>query len=159
MITVKCKDIEQTKALGAAIGAVFTGGEVVELKSDLGGGKTTFTKGLAVGMGVSEVVQSPTFTISFIHKAARDLELHHFDFYRLQEAGIMSAELTESLEQPNAVVVIEWGDIVHNILPKSLISITLKVTSDESRDIEIEVPEELSYVAKAIQEFKNGLNN
>ncbi|HSE29234.1 MAG TPA: tRNA (adenosine(37)-N6)-threonylcarbamoyltransferase complex ATPase subunit type 1 TsaE [Candidatus Saccharimonadales bacterium] len=159
MIKINCKDVEQTKKLGAAIGRVLRGGEVFELKSDLGGGKTTFTKGLAVGMGVADVVQSPTFTISFIHKAARDLELHHFDFYRLQDAGIMNEELKESLNQPNTVVVIEWGDIVHKILPGDLISVTLRVQNDESRDIEFEIPENFDYITNAVKKFNNDSHN
>jgi tRNA threonylcarbamoyladenosine biosynthesis protein TsaE len=156
---IECKKNEDTQALGHAIGSVLRGGEVIELKSDLGGGKTTFVKGLAVGLGVKQVVQSPTFTISFIYQAERNLELHHFDFYRLQAAGIMSAELDESLHQPNAVVAIEWGEIVHKILPKDLISVTLSVKDKEARAVKIEIPDNYDYVQKIVEDFKNDTNN
>lgn len=141
-----CRTIEDTKNLAKKIGEVVRGGEIFAMYSDIGGGKTTFTKGLALGMGVTDVVQSPTFTISQVHKAERGLELHHFDFYRLSEAGIMRDALAESLVQDNAVVVIEWGDIVHDILPDDVINIHLSVRDDESRMIKVDCPSSFSYI-------------
>ena len=76
-----CRSAEETKKLAATIGSVVRGGEILAFHSDLGGGKTTFVKGLAQGMGVKDIVQSPTFTLSQLHKADRGLELHHYDFY------------------------------------------------------------------------------
>lgn len=149
-----CKTAEDTKALAAAIGRAVKGGEVIEFKSDLGGGKTTFVKGLAMGMGVTDVVQSPTFVISSLHQGERGLELHHFDFYRLNDPGIMSAELAETLTQPNAVVAIEWGDIVHNILPKDHITISLSTPTEETRVIGIEVPKTAEHIRAALQTYK-----
>jgi tRNA threonylcarbamoyladenosine biosynthesis protein TsaE len=142
-----------TQALAEVIGRTVKGGEVFELTSDLGGGKTTFTKGFARGMGIAEVVQSPTFNISLIHKAPNNLELHHFDFYRLTEAGVMRAELAESLEQSNAVVVIEWGDIVHDILPQDRVTINLSVPTEESRIIKITCKKD--YIAKALYDYQH----
>ncbi|HEU5187588.1 MAG TPA: tRNA (adenosine(37)-N6)-threonylcarbamoyltransferase complex ATPase subunit type 1 TsaE [Candidatus Saccharimonadales bacterium] len=145
--------VEDTKAIAAAIGAVVRGGEVFEFKSDLGGGKTAFVKGLARGMGVKNVVQSPSFTISFVHQAG-DLELHHFDFYRLDEPGIVKAELAESLEQPNAVVAIEWGQTVHDILPKNrLVSVTIKNAANSARIITIDAPQD--YIKEALEYIKS----
>lgn len=152
--TFTCITIEDTQTLAAAIGAVVKGGEVLVFHSDLGGGKTTFVKGLAKGMGVTDVVQSPTFTISQIHVASRGLELHHFDFYRLGEAGIMSAELAESLAQSNAVVAIEWGDIVRSVLPEHYIHVTLRVQDSEARRVIIECPQSASHVIKALQNYQ-----
>jgi len=149
-----CPSVQDTQALGAAIGAVLKGGEVVEFKSDLGGGKTAFVKGLARGMGVTDIVQSPTFIISSLHHARNGLELHHFDFYRLNEPGIMSAELTESLHQKNAVVVVEWGEIVHNVLPSNRATISLSVPVDETRVITVELPETYDYIAKVLANYK-----
>lgn len=131
-----CPTTEDTKALASKVGHALRGGEVIELLSDLGGGKTTFVKGLARGVGVESVVQSPTFAISQIYKANNGLELHHFDFYRLTEPGIMAAELAESLAQTNAVTVVEWGEMVHDILPKDRITVSLSVPgNDEKRKI------------------------
>lgn len=151
--TFACPAVDDTQALAAAIGGAVKGGDVIELSSDLGGGKTTFVKGLARGMGVQDVVQSPTFTISQIHRAGRGLELHHFDFYRLNEPGVMRAELAESLAQPNAVVAIEWGDIVHDILPESRLSAHLSVPQGETRVITIKVSQE--YIAKVLYNYQH----
>jgi tRNA threonylcarbamoyladenosine biosynthesis protein TsaE len=150
--TFVASSVADTQALAEVIGRAVKGGEVFELTSDLGGGKTTFTKGFARGMGITEVVQSPTFNISLIHKAANDLELHHFDFYRLTEPGIMRAELAESFEQPNAVVVIEWGDIVHDILPQDRVAINLSVPEEEKRIIKITCQQD--YIAKALYDYQ-----
>lgn len=151
--TFVSKSIEDTQALAEVIGRAVRGGEVFELTSDLGGGKTTFTKGFAKGMGVRDVVQSPTFNICLIHKASHNLELHHFDFYRLTEAGVMREELAESLEQPNVVVVIEWGDIVHDILPADRVTINLSVPEEEKRVIKITCQQD--YIAKSLYDYQH----
>ena len=150
--TFTCPTIEATQALAAVIGGVVKGGEVIELTSDLGGGKTTFMKGFAKGMGITEVVQSPTFTLSLIHPAPHDIELHHFDFYRLTEPGVMKAELAESLQQPNAVVAIEWGDIMHDILPANRMSVNLTVPAEETRVITITCPD--GVIADTLRNYK-----
>lgn len=144
--------VADTQALAEVIGRIVKGGEVFELTSDLGGGKTTFMKGFARGMGVTELVQSPTFNICLIHRAARGLELHHFDFYRLHEPGVMRAELAESLAQPNAVVAIEWGDILHDILPADRIAINLTVPDEEKRVVKIVCSQD--YIAKALYDYQ-----
>ena len=149
-----CPKIEDTQALAAVLGAALRGGEVIEFKSDLGGGKTAFVKGLAKGMGVKGVVQSPTFIISSLHYAERGLELHHFDFYRLNDPGVMSAELAESLHQNNAVVVVEWGDIVHNVLPSERATISLSVPTGETRVITIDLPESYQHIQKALANYQ-----
>jgi tRNA threonylcarbamoyladenosine biosynthesis protein TsaE len=150
-----CPTIDDTKALAQALGAALRGGEVLAFHSDLGGGKTTFVKGLAVGMGVNGLVQSPTFTLSQIHQGNRGLELHHYDFYRLTDAGVMAAELAESLEQPDTVVAVEWGDIVHDVLPTECIQVTLQMQeTGESRKITIDVPQQLTYLTDALKNYQ-----
>lgn len=148
-----CESLADTQRLAAAIGKAVKGGDVIEFTSDLGGGKTAFVKGLAKGMGVLEVVQSPTFMLSIIHQADRGLELHHFDFYRLHEAGIMSAELAESLQQTNAVTAVEWGDIVHDVLPAYRMSVNITVPTAETRIISFtNVP---PHIAKVLQDYQH----
>lgn len=150
-----CKTSDDTKALAAIIGAACKGGEVLEFKSDLGGGKTTFVKGLARGMGIQNIVQSPTFTLSQLHKASRGRELHHFDFYRLNDAGVMRAELAESLAQPNVVVAVEWGDIVHDVLAAERLTITIALApEDESRVIRIACPKAYDHIAKTLYKYQ-----
>lgn len=103
------------------MGAILRGGDVLELVGDVGTGKTTFTKGLAEGLGVRDDVQSPSFTISRVYKTTSRLELHHYDLYRLAEPGIIQYDVAESVTDPNVVTVIEWGETVRGILPEQRI--------------------------------------
>jgi tRNA threonylcarbamoyladenosine biosynthesis protein TsaE len=154
MISVVTQSVEATHAFAERIGEVVRGGDIFELVSDVGGGKTTFAKGLARGMQVEEVVQSPTFTISRIYHARDGLELHHFDFYRLQAAGVVAAELAESLAQSNAVVVVEWGDIVHDVFPAERITVAIKASTETARQFEFEIPATYSHILDAINHYK-----
>ena len=114
---------EETSAIGERLGQKCAGGEFFVLSSDLGGGKTTFTKGLAKGLGSNAVVSSPTFTVSKVYECRDGLSLHHFDFYRLAESGMVGMELDEVKDDPKAVTVVEWGDIVKGILPEERITV------------------------------------
>jgi tRNA threonylcarbamoyladenosine biosynthesis protein TsaE len=151
--TFKTEDLEQTESLAEAMGRALRGREVIELISDVGGGKTTFVKGLANGLDIRDTVQSPTFTISRIYSGRDDLELHHFDFYRLNEAGIVADELAESLQQPNAIVAVEWGEIVHDVLPPHRITIRLTSLGEHERKISIVTPEGLTAVDSALAAY------
>lgn len=91
---------------------------VIELVGDVGAGKTTFARGLAEGLGVKEPITSPSFTISKAYALPGGGELVHYDFYRLPEPGLMQEDLKESLNNPENVVVIEWGESVADLLPK-----------------------------------------
>ena len=133
--------------LAASIGSQLRGGEVIELTSDLGGGKTAFVRGLAQGMGSDDKVASPSFTISREYKA-RDLTLHHFDFYRLSSPGVVGRELAEMLEDPKAVVAVEWANIVEDVLPADKLSIRINTTGELSREFVISYPEKLAYLIK-----------
>jgi tRNA threonylcarbamoyladenosine biosynthesis protein TsaE len=111
---------------------------MIELVSDLGGGKTTFVKGLARGIASNDIVSSPTFTLSNVY-AGEKVALYHFDFYRLLEPGIMREELAEVLADPQAVTVVEWADIVRNVLPDDHLTITIMTTGETSRHYEVKV--------------------
>lgn len=139
---------EHTARLAESIGAKLRGGEVIELVSDLGGGKTTFVRSLAKGMGSTDKVGSPTFTISREYTAG-DLTLYHFDFYRLGEAGIMSDELVEVMNDPKAVVAIEWAGIVEDVLPPERLTIHITATGENERAFDISYPEKLMYLIEA----------
>lgn len=123
------------KQLGARIGALLKGGECLELVGDVGAGKTTFTKGLARGMGITETIQSPTFTISRLYDAPRGLQLAHYDFYRLPDAGIMADELVDTTKDGKMVVVIEWGDVVRGVLPGDYIELIFESLSEDERSV------------------------
>jgi tRNA threonylcarbamoyladenosine biosynthesis protein TsaE len=124
-------------ALGEKLGSLLKGGEVIELSSDLGGGKTTLVKGLAKGLGYDGDVVSPTFTISRVYRLPAGQELHHFDFYRLKPGDITAEELAEVANQPDKIVVIEWAGNVGAKLPEDRMTIRLQATSESKRDIEV----------------------
>ncbi len=133
------------------MGAALRGGEVIELVSDLGGGKTTFTRGLARGAGSTDVVASPTFTISKVYKANQGKEIHHFDFYRLNEPGIVAAELAEVAGDPECIAVVEWADIVQDVLPEERLTIRLEQTPKGDRRLSFTCPASLQYLLRAAQ--------
>ncbi len=139
--------------LGELLGSKLSGGEVIELRSDLGGGKTTFVQGLAKGLGSEEPATSPTFTLSQIHKCRGGLELHHFDFYRLSEPGIIADQLAESVTDKKVVTAIEWSDIVKDVLPSQHISVALEPTpnSSEEREITIQYPAKSAELIRAVE--------
>lgn len=141
---------ETTEQLAEKLGKVIKGGEVIELVSDLGGGKTTFVRGLARGMGSTDRVASPTFTISRVYEAS-GRELHHFDFYRLHEAGLISEELAEVIGDPNVVSVVEWAGVVRDVLPSKRLTITIDKTPSDGRRLLFRAPESLDYLIKAVQ--------
>jgi tRNA threonylcarbamoyladenosine biosynthesis protein TsaE len=128
------------------IGHELRGGETIELVSDLGGGKTAFVRGLAKGMGSEDPVRSPSFTLSNQYKAGK-LTLYHFDFYRLDEPGIMEPELAEILKDPHAVAVIEWGGITEAVLPPGRLTIRIKPTGEITRQFNFSCPNNLKYLA------------
>src|SRR5579883_3340855 len=136
---------EATEQIGEHIGACVRGGEVIELVSDLGGGKTTFVRGLARGMGSADRVSSPTFTLSREY-AAGERTLYHFDLYRLNEAGLMADEVAELAGAADAVTVIEWGDVVRHVLPKHTLRIAIHTLGETERAMEITCPPELKYL-------------
>ncbi len=121
------------------------GGEVIELVSDLGGGKTTLTRGLAAGAGSTDVVASPTFTVSKVYKTAK-FEIHHFDFYRLAEAGLIEHELQDLLGDPNVVIVVEWGGVVQHVLPEEKLTINITKSGETARDLNLVYPDSLDYL-------------
>lgn len=134
-----------TESIAYQIGKRLRGGEVIELVSDVGGGKTTFTRGLAAGLGIASTVHSPSFTISNQYDGGK-LTLYHFDFYRLAEAGIVKNELSEVLLDNTAVVVIEWAQIVEDVLPKDRLSVTFRVSGESTRRLNITYPDSLQYL-------------
>jgi tRNA threonylcarbamoyladenosine biosynthesis protein TsaE len=127
----------EMKTLGAALGGLLVGGEVIELVGDVGAGKTTFTKGLALGLGVDETVQSPSFTISRVYTTGSDLLLAHYDFYRLHDAGIMADELQETISDPRTITVVEWAGIIEGVLPEQRLTVSITSPSETVRRVEV----------------------
>ena len=123
--------------LGAKISRTLQGGEIFELIGDVGAGKTTFVKGLARGLNVTDDVQSPSFTINRNYECRDGLTLNHYDFYRLAEAGVMTMEIAESLHDPKNITVVEWGESVRDVLPPERTVVKITYLPDEGREVEI----------------------
>jgi tRNA threonylcarbamoyladenosine biosynthesis protein TsaE len=140
---------EETEGLAERLGSRLRGGEVIELVSDLGGGKTTFTRGLVRGAGSGDKVGSPTFTLSREYRAPKFV-IAHFDFYRLVEAGIVADELAEAIQDPQYVCVVEWGNIVHDVLPEKRVAVYIELVGENERRLRIEYAPELSYLVEGI---------
>ena len=138
-----------TEQLGEQLGRNLRGGEVIELVSDLGGGKTTFTRGLVRGTGSTDKVGSPTFTLSREYETPK-FTVAHFDFYRLGEAGIVADELNEIVHDPEYVTVVEWGDIVQDVLPSKRLTVRFIQSGDEARHITVSYTPELAYLVEGL---------
>lgn len=128
---MKISGAQKLQELGEKFGQTLSGGEVIELIGDVGAGKTTFTQGIAQGLGIEEAVTSPSFTISNTYNSPKGLILRHYDFYRLNDAGIMKDEIRESINNPKIITVVEWGDSVRGILPENHFSIEIKYSKEE----------------------------
>lgn len=131
------------------LGQNLRGGEVIELVSDLGGGKTTFVRGLAEGIGSTDRVSSPSFTLTNQYRSDK-LTLQHFDFYRLAEPGIMRDELSEVVADAAMVTVVEWGAIVEDVLPSDRLTITIQTTSETGRNFVFSYPDKLRYLMEGL---------
>ena len=127
---------EEMIEFGKEIGSNLEGGSVLELIGDVGAGKTTFTKGLALGLGVLETVQSPTFTISRVYEGD-NLTLSHYDFYRLNDYGIMKMELAENLSDPQNITVVEWAGDLADILPEKYLKLIFESVSEDKRLVKV----------------------
>lgn len=107
---------------------------VIELLGDVGTGKTTFTRGLAKGLGVKAAVTSPSFTISKLYQGEK-YQLAHYDFYRLEDPGLMSEDLMESIQDPNTITVVEWGESIRGVLPEKRTVIEIKYIDENQREV------------------------
>ena len=112
---------------------------VIELLGDVGAGKTTFTRGLAEGLGIKEPITSPSFTISKSYALPNSNgHLIHYDFYRLPDPGLMLDDLRENLENPENIIIIEWGESATGILPENHLKIAIAYNEDGSRTINLQ---------------------
>ncbi|MCA9350345.1 tRNA (adenosine(37)-N6)-threonylcarbamoyltransferase complex ATPase subunit type 1 TsaE [Candidatus Saccharibacteria bacterium] len=149
-LKINSTDSSYTEKIGEQIGAKLKGGELIELASDLGGGKTTFTRGLARGAGSRDIVSSPTFTISNVYEGS-GLTINHFDFYRLSQPGLIVNELSELINDRTQVIIVEWAGLVENILPKNRLVVEILHSSENSRIISITFTQKLKYLVEGLK--------
>lgn len=115
---------EETEKIGAAIGKIIPAGTVLAYRGDLGAGKTAFTRGLARGLGFTEAVTSPTYTIVNEYLGGR-LPLFHFDMYRLSSANDLFDIGWEDYLSRGGVCAVEWSEQVADALPEGTVYVTL----------------------------------
>ncbi len=128
---------QQTMELGAQLGAKLQGGQVVLLSGDLGAGKTHFTKGIAQGMGVEEVVTSPTFAIHNVYNG-KSLVLNHFDFYKIENIEeVENLGFDEIVGATDGVCVMEWWQNVAQLVPAKHVKVQIDKLDDNDRQITI----------------------
>lgn len=125
---------EETMAIASKLAHLLHSGDVLLLEGDLGAGKTTFTKGLAKGLGITRNVNSPTFTIIKEYKGGR-LPLYHMDVYRLDDS-FEDLGFDEYFEG-DGVTVVEWAHLIQEQLPVQLLQINLYHEADEARRLEL----------------------
>ena len=132
----------ETEAVGAALGKILTPGTVLAYRGDLGAGKTAFTRGLARGLGCTDMVTSPTYTIVNEYLNGR-MPLFHFDMYRLASSDDLWDIGWEDYLERGGVCAVEWSENVEDAM-EGAISVTIEKTGEESRRIEIEGGEEIA---------------
>ena len=128
---------EETIALAQQIGKHLKAGDCIAYAGGLGVGKTTFTRGLALGMGLDDLVCSPTFSIVNAYQG-RDIALYHFDMYRIGDAEELESTGFYDYPQEQSVFAIEWAEHITEVLPPHTIRITLVRLSDTKREITLE---------------------
>ena len=146
---IETKSPAETADLGLRLGQALKGGEFIELIGDVGAGKTTLVKGIALGAGSEDLVTSPTFVLANSYNGR--IKLNHLDLYRLNDAGLLKNEVAEALGDKSSATIVEWGGGLHGVLPEDRVKIEIKATGEESRLITVQAPPKLERIKKAIE--------
>ena len=129
---------QQTQDFACEFSKTLLGGETILLNGDLGAGKTHFVKGVAKGLGIDDVITSPTFALHNQYYGGR-LVLNHFDFYRImdpEEAEILG--LNEFFGESDSISCIEWSQNIAELLPRDCIIVTIEKIDENTRQITIQ---------------------
>lgn len=135
MLKIKTNNAKETEQLGRLIGESLIGGEIIAMTGDLGAGKTTMTKSIAKGLNIDEHITSPTFTI--VNEYDGRLKLFHFDVYRIGDIEEMYDIGYEEYFYSGGVCIIEWANLIEEILPKNTINIEIYSLDENKREIMI----------------------
>ena len=131
------RSVEETIAFGERLAASLPAGTVVALSGDLGAGKTALTKGIARGLGVTDTITSPTFTLVNEHAARDDRRLYHVDLYRLdQPQQAVEIGIEEELA-PDGWTIIEWAEKLGDVLPPNAVRIEIEIVGENERRIAV----------------------
>ncbi len=132
-MVIETFDTKETFELGESLGKKAQPGQVYTLVGDLGVGKTVFTQGLAKGLGIEEPINSPTFTIVQVYEEGR-LPFYHFDVYRIGDVEEMEEIGYEDYFYGQGICLIEWANLIEEILPEDVIPITIEKDLEKGFD-------------------------
>lgn len=133
MKIIETRSQEETFALGECIGRDAKPGQIYTLSGDLGVGKTVFTQGVAKGLGIEEPISSPTFTIRQEYESGR-LPFYHFDVYRIGDLEEMEEIGYDDYFFGEGVCLIEWANLIEELLPDQIISVTIEKDLEKGFD-------------------------
>ncbi len=125
---------QETIDIAEKLGALLRKGDIIAYKGNLGAGKTTFTRGLAVGLGLDDIVTSPTFALVNEY-CGEKLSMYHFDMYRIETEGDLESSGFYDYEFENNTAVIEWSEKIEGFLTENPIYITINAVGDTNREI------------------------
>ena len=140
-MTIFSNSSEETFEAGKALAKKLSPGDVLAFHGDLGAGKTVFVRGLAEGLGLDARVTSPTFTI--VNEYEGTIPLFHFDMYRLSGSDDLFEIGWEDYLTRGGICAVEWSEITEDAFPDNTININIRKIDDNSREITIDIPEEL----------------
>jgi tRNA threonylcarbamoyladenosine biosynthesis protein TsaE len=135
VLRIATRSVEETRRAGAALADLLAPGDVVALSGDLGAGKTAFVQGVATGLGSPDHVGSPTFTL--VREYAGRVRILHMDVYRLDRVQDVFDLGFDELADPEAVLLIEWGDAIEGALPIDHLVVRLTMSDVEDADARI----------------------
>ena len=141
-MTIESFNYNETFELGKSLGQKAKEGQVFTLNGDLGVGKTVLAQGFASGLGISEAVNSPTFTILQIYEEGR-LPLYHFDVYRIEDPEEMYEVGLDEYLYGQGVCLIEWAEMISEMLPETFTSITIEKKVEKGFDYRLVTIEEV----------------
>ncbi|RGX99424.1 tRNA (adenosine(37)-N6)-threonylcarbamoyltransferase complex ATPase subunit type 1 TsaE [Blautia sp. OF03-15BH] len=132
-MVIETRSPEETFQFGEKLGREAKPGQIYTLNGDLGTGKTVFTQGFAAGLGITEPVNSPTFTIVQIYEEGR-MPFYHFDVYRIGDVEEMDEVGYEDCFYGEGVCLIEWAELIEEILPEHVIAVTIEKDLEQGFD-------------------------
>lgn len=148
------RSTDETLAIASQVGELLRPGDLVVLAGDLGAGKTTFARGIARGLDVTDPVVSPTFTI--VREYAGRVPFVHIDVYRLDNLQELYDLGLDELLRDDAVTVVEWGDVVSRLLPRERLEVKIELgASDDERVVDL-TPRGPSWHDRAAKLTRNG---
>ncbi len=134
------KSTQETEKIAEKLSHILKGTEIIAMFGDLGAGKTSFTRGLAHGLGIDNEVSSPTFAL--VHEYIGKFTIYHFDMYRVNSwDDLYSTGFFDYIE--NGILVIEWSENIEGFLPEKRITINIQYISENEREITIEGAENI----------------